>query len=671
MAKLQFGSTVSPKGFTSFSTASFNEAPPAKIIRELLQNSLDAAAEGGEPEAKVRFQVDPIGPKNVPSLKGYDDAFKKARDYWTQGSRKLTDAAQEVVNRIESGLDAIRSGQAKLLSVMDNGIGLDSKRMNALLGDGAGEKQDNMSGSYGVGHLAPMALSDIRYMLYGGIARDGSRIACGKAVLASHPGKKNLNDGEGYLIKDFRDGLDGNLYEFLEKQQHPRVVAKHLNEISSEWGHGSAVMMLAFNNFRDERTPLWDIVSKVAAYNFTAAIYRGKLVIEVREDGKDQRLDAESLPGVLELDKDRTRVSRTGSLFADLRPSGQNAYSALKALDDGDAQRVKVNGGYARISLLLSSPNGYPRIDLFRNGMRITDDVPELRRGDFASREPFHAVIEIDAQDSGELHRLIRKAEGPMHDSLSLNLLSSQEEESLRQDLTKIKKWINQQVPETGNEEYTVDDFLLVNMGDGVQGRESFSFWGTPTSVSRRSSTQLMFDPEANDDPPEPDPDPNPDPAPSPPTPPRSQPKRPSRPLPFRSAVVPDGNGRLIGSIRSSSDFPETRLMLRVDENVDLTCDRIWQDEDVSVKSFHITLTDGCGPSPESEIIDNGRFVKIHGIAADTDYEVRVEYNAPPELASVVGRPVLRLELHRPPPKPHVRQTPNEEENAQDADVGN
>ncbi len=668
MAKLQFGNTVSPKGFSSFSTASFNEAPPAKIIRELLQNSLDAAAEGGEPEAKVRFQVDSIGPGDVPDLKGYKDAFSKARAHWTQGDKKLTDAAQEVVNRIESGLDAIRKRQAKLLSVMDNGIGLDAKRMNALLGDGAGEKQDNMSGSYGVGHLAPMALSDIRYMLYGGIARDGSRISCGKAVLASHSVKKRLSDSEGYLIKYFRDGLDGNLYEFLE-QEHPRVIAKRLNEISKEWGHGSAVMMLAFNNFRNGGTPLWDIVSKVAAYNFTAAIHRGKLVIDVREDDNAQRLDAKSLLGILEQDKDRTRASRTGSLFAKLRPSGQNAYSALKALDDGETHRVKVNGGYARISLLLSSPNGYPRIDLFRNGMRITDEIPELSRGDFASREPFHAVIEIDAEDSGKLHRLIRKAEGPMHDSLSLNLLSSEEKHSLRQDLTKIKKYINQQVPETGNEEYTVDDFLLINTGDGVQGRESFSFWGTPTPVLRRSSTQLMFDPEANNDPPAPDPNPGPAPSPPAPSPPRH--KRPSRPLPFRSAVVPDGNGRLIGSIHSSRDFPETWLMLRVDENVDFTCDRILKDEDVSVKSFQITKVDGPGPSPNFEIRENGHFVKIHEIAADTDYEVRVEYNAPPELASVVDRPVLRLELHRPPPNPHAPQTPNGEENVQDADDGN
>ena len=64
--------------------------------------------------------------------------------------------------------------------------------MNSLLGDGAGEKPYDLSGSYGVGHLAPMALSNIRYMLYGGVTKEGHRIACGRTVLASHPGKDQL-----------------------------------------------------------------------------------------------------------------------------------------------------------------------------------------------------------------------------------------------------------------------------------------------------------------------------------------------------------------------------------------------------------------------------------------------------------------------------------------------
>ena len=118
--------------------------------------------------------------------------------------------------------------------------------------------------------------------------------------------------------------------------------------------------------------------------------------------------------------------------------------------------------------------------------------------------------------------------------------------------------------------------------------------------------------------------------------------------MPFRSAVVPDGNGKLAGSITSAADFAETWLTIRVDENSDFTCDRVWQDEDVAVKSFLIAPVDGYGPTPEYEITNDGRFVKIRGIAAGTEYEVRVEYDIPQELATIVARPVLRLELHRP-----------------------
>ena len=41
---LKFGAGE-PSGFTGYTTASFNHVPPAKILREILQNSLDAAVE--------------------------------------------------------------------------------------------------------------------------------------------------------------------------------------------------------------------------------------------------------------------------------------------------------------------------------------------------------------------------------------------------------------------------------------------------------------------------------------------------------------------------------------------------------------------------------------------------------------------------------------------------
>ncbi len=671
MVTLKFGAATSNDGFTSFSTASFNDLPPARIIRELIQNSLDAAAEAGETTAKMRFQVDNIRPGDIPDLKGYANAFKKAVAHQTKSNGgQLPDAAQEVADRIESGLKSIKAGKATILAVSDNGIGLDIKRMNSLLADGASGKSTSASGSYGVGHLAPMALSDIRYMLYGGLTSDGKRIASGKTILAAHPGNNKLNDAKGYLINGFKSGLDGNLYDFLDPKAHPKLVAKHLDALSKEHGHGCVVLVPAFNNFRSGGRQLWEIVSKVAAYNFAPAIHQGKLAIVVQEKGEPQHLDTESIESILEQEQTRVRAARSVSFFAGLRPSGQNAYSIMKALTDSKRPKVTVNGDNARINLLTPSLSEYTRIDLFRNGMWITDSVPDLSTAHFANRQSFHAVIEVEAQEGGELHRLIRKAEGPMHDKLSTQLLSGPEQGKLKQTFEKITAYINEQVPLISTEEYTVDDFLPINTGDDsadASGNESFSFWGTPTPVSRRSIAQVRPAPNHKKD------DDNETDNNSKHSKQRKQrrpsQRRPTRPLPFRSTVIPDGYGKLTGSISSADDFPEAWLTIRVDENVDSTCNRVWQDEDISLQSFNIVPMDGS-KAPEHEIVENGKFVKIQGIVANANYEVQVEYKTPPDLIHIVERPVFRLEIHRPLPS-EKSSVADGREVSSDADQGN
>ena len=319
--------------------------------------------------------------------------------------------------------------------------------------------------------------------------------------------------------------------------------------------------------------------------------------------------------------------------------------------------------GTAYISLLLPSLNGQPRVDLFRNGMWITDNVPVLRRADFANRQPFHAVIEVDdGGDDSRLHRLVRKAEGPMHDKLSLSLLSKTEQPDLEAALDAIAAWIKNHVPETGGDEYTVDDFLLVNTDqDGKSGSETFSFWGIPRAVSRRGNNQRTQGTEVinggndgggngNDGsdnagnggggnsggghrgrsgr--------------------RTQESR-ANPLSFRSVVVPDTGKKLNAMLTCERDLPEALLRVRVDENTDFTCDRIWPDEDVSITSFSIKASSGQGAEPTSSVIEDGQTVQVQGISAGTEYEIQVEYDVPQELSNAVGTPVFRLELFRPP----------------------
>ena len=188
--------------------------------------------------------------------------------------------------------------------------------------------------------------------------------------------------------------------------------------------------------------------------------------------------------------------------------------------------------------------------------MWISDDIPGLRRVDFTGLQPFHATVEVNREDGGELHRLILKAEGPLHDNFSFARLSQEEAENLKASIATIAGWIKSQVPEIGNEEYTVDDYLVVRTEDnGNKGRERFSFWGIPTPMARRQNSQLLEGQVIIEvDPPDP---PNPPEPPRPPRPPRPHRERRARPLPFRSVVVPDGEKTLKASVECDRDFAE------------------------------------------------------------------------------------------------------------------
>ena len=218
--KLKFGSTAGTTGFTALDTALFNDLRPSRIVRELIQNSLDAAVEAGKKTAVVRFRVTKIGRSDVPDIEGYEEHFRAAvEDH--KGNGELSDAAQQVVNNIEEALEQLTKNKHYSLSILDNGIGLDEKRMTSLLGQGDSLKSTEASGSYGVGHLASIPASDLRYVLYGGVLKSGQRTVSGCAVLASRSGKKLPYAAQGFLVKGFGSGKDGKIYDFISDRYIP------------------------------------------------------------------------------------------------------------------------------------------------------------------------------------------------------------------------------------------------------------------------------------------------------------------------------------------------------------------------------------------------------------------------------------------------------------------
>ena len=654
-ATLRFGPASSMSGFTPLNASVFNDLKPARIIRELLQNSLDAAVAAEVEPAIVRFRATITGSESVPDIEGYRRAFRDAvKDNKKMAGGELRDAAQQVVNTIQGALDRLDSENHYMLSVMDNGVGLDDKGMTDLLGDGSSAKPAGAAGSYGVGHFTAVPASDLRYLLYGGVLKDGKRTASGLTVLAGRCGKKHPFSAEGYLVEKLLGGrhTKGKLYEFLNGKAIPSVILSALDEIQADWGNGSVVMIPAFNYFgrdyEDKNWPsLYDIVSKVSAYNFSAAIHAGKLVLEIDEraleGGEKARVDANNLRDLLDAESHRQRAFRSDTIFEGLKPSGQSAWAAYATMSRGNQNVIETPSGPIDVSLLVPAPAGATRVDLFRNGMWITDRVHGLSRSYFADWKPFHAVLQ--PRRGTDFHSLVRKAEGPMHDYLALNLLLNAEKKQLKMAFDAVSDWIKSVVPKIKTDEYTPDDFLVVATGGeiGEGGRREFSMWGSPVVVQRpRMSQRELFDSGARE---EMEPDGKKSSKGSQHSPKRKQPsKSSSRPLPFRSTVVPRSRSKHNIELECDENFDEVLLRLRIDENADATCDRVWQDEEAVIQSFQ--AHDGTGNALKGWLEDGNKAIVLVGLVAKTIYRLTVEHEAPADLGAV-QTPVFRVDLHR------------------------
>ena len=320
-------------GFTPAGISGFADLRPAAVVRELIQNSLDAAAEGNRPTAVVRFRLSSLSLSCIPGLREYREAFRRAvRTQRKLGGGELSSQAARVVKIIQSALNKKRHAA---LCVMDNGVGLDAKRMSALLSDGISAKSQASTGTFGNGHSVIIPASDLRYILYGGITRNGGRIGSGHAVLASSiaSNKDHPCSADGFLVSEFRKGTQ----KYYTDQNIPSVIASYLDDIERMHGCGSVVVVPCFNSFRED-ADLRKTLFRAAACNFFQAIGDDRLVIhyEDQRDGGDATsriLNKDTLEAVLDENKDETRSKS----FL----TGNRAFEAHQAIRLGTEHRVK------------------------------------------------------------------------------------------------------------------------------------------------------------------------------------------------------------------------------------------------------------------------------------------------------------------------------------------
>lgn len=431
MARLYF--PPGPKqGFTS-DTTSRHEASPYHVIRELLQNCLDGAKDAHR-EAEISLTIDELPLDEIPGISEYITAFERARE--GRGAIQQT-LGQSASNHETVVIEQIGTQLAKstipVFTCLDNGIGLDDNRLAALLAEGdttkAGDATPGSLGSWGVGHLAAFAASDLRYVLYAGKSEGPGEAAelraAGQAILASHQGEGMISGAHGFWLERYEGEQFDVPHEFVTDV--PMALAGRLERVPTT---GSLVLVAGFNRFGiDDSELVVEEIRRVVALNFLAALEAGDMRVTIEDPRRNivESVDQAHLQEIVGGIADQRNARFRGQW------SGSRAHRALSTLQTGrllDDVLTNDLGVSVWFRELERDDAGRSSVHLFRDGMWITDNPLRLQPSDFDGVNPFDAVLSLRKPTTGtsELYRLVHDAEGAEHRDLRVKEIREHED---------------------------------------------------------------------------------------------------------------------------------------------------------------------------------------------------------------------------------------------------
>ena len=450
-------------GFNASSLSSFDAGQSASCVRELVQNSLDAAlVEAHEDSAVVRFVVEDHKIEDIPGMGDYRQALDSAIEIAANSQ------SRDVAHLLQT---SSRKQKAKVLFVMDNGVGFDPTRLCAMLSDGVSvQSKEETRGAFGVGHLTAFALSNLRYVFYGSIPKEGKTAFSGHAILASHygpnaRGKKVVCGEHGYFVRKIRqDRLDSDRFEFPDESEAPAFLRAKMEEVKTNWGHGAIIAIVGFNDFGGEESPA-EVVLREVALNFYVAVERDKLRVEFCHDGHMEILDRDKLQAILDGRKENVRGQKGF-------PSGRRVWDSHQTLLLG--KQYSIDTPHGKIDLRLNRGGKSRHVAICRNGMWISDQVRRLLPSDFGDRKPFDALLLIDAETSGKAHDLIKLAENPLHNVVDAKRINNRSHRrDLRDFLRVARENINDLVEKKTDESFSPSEIIPIQFGDSMRGGSS------------------------------------------------------------------------------------------------------------------------------------------------------------------------------------------------------
>ena len=385
------------------SSTHFSDDPIAKLVRELIQNSLDAKHDGmGEP-VTVTFSETSVKRRLIGGA-ALERHLRSCLD------RATDDDRSDMVDVYANALSVIKRRDIPCLKVQDTGtMGLNDARWKALvIQEGAVSKGTGApGGSYGIGKNAILNVSDLQTVFYSTRLVEGRKGLVtklqGKATLTGHSDPGGSKDDLQHI-------------GFYSLKKGGPIMGREIPEFFQLADTGTGVFIMGFNPHSSN----WvDQVATAAIENFFYAIHHQNLTVQILpRDGGPVRIDHQTID----------------YLFERLNPINRDAvhyYRTIRDLPSEDIAATRRFKELGRLSAYIVFAEGSPRrvAHINRNGMLISDSReqkvnPLAPRG--RSLWPDFVAVIVPDTDAGDLW--LRRMENPSHDSLSSGQLRSEED---------------------------------------------------------------------------------------------------------------------------------------------------------------------------------------------------------------------------------------------------
>lgn len=441
------------KGINDAGVEMFNSNSLRSLVRETLQNSLDAS-KGGEVE--VEFEEYTVPFNSVPDA----DGLRNEILHCAVAGGDNSPAAQSF---LKHAISVSSRKKIRIMRVSDYGTtglrgaktcetGTDWSRL--IKESGSSSKGSSSGGSFGIGKYSSFACSDLRTVFFSSLDDKGieSHIGVSRLISALDKATSQYTTGIGYYSASDRNvAIDGQLGIGGLSQREPD-------------DSGTDLFILGFRN-EGSRDQVTDAIIKYVLMDFLVSVWKGKLAVSVNGTDVNKRNLAKHVGRLNEFDEDPL-VSETIKHYDML--TAKDDSTKVIVFDPGDMRGVRKYAkfgwkkGDCRLYIMKGDDSLNREVTITRAaGMRI------FNQNRISSSIRFTGILMIEGD---KMNADFKAMEAPSHDEWSAERAS--DPNRAKKMITALRMWVKD----------TVNEVLKVRVEDQVEA------FGTALYLPKRES---------------------------------------------------------------------------------------------------------------------------------------------------------------------------------------